>query len=162
MDIVTMIILEDKLNIPLDVLRYLNEYIKYEELNDNNFKDTIKLWFKNKESCKFKYGHISYWNTKKVTDMSKAFYGKTNFNEYISNWNVSNVKNMNSMFYRTDNFNSDLSRWNVSNVKDMKYMFCCTKSFNSDLSNWNISNVEKTFLMFHDASSFNSDLSPWK
>ena len=32
MDITTMIILENKLDIPLDVLRYLNEYIKYEEI----------------------------------------------------------------------------------------------------------------------------------
>ena len=44
MDIITMILLEDKLNIPLDVMKYLNKFV-YEELNDNNFNGAIELWF---------------------------------------------------------------------------------------------------------------------
>ena len=46
----------------------------YEELNDTNFFNAIKLSFENRELCIFKYGHISDWKTEKVTDMSYAFY----------------------------------------------------------------------------------------
>ena len=133
MDIITMIILEDKLDIPLDVLKFMNEYIKYEELNDDNFLDAIRLWFEDEKLCRIKYGHISLWETGKITDMDHAFWCGDNFNEDISNWNVSNVKTMEYMFRSATSFNSDLSNWNVSNVKSMKCMFSNTINFNSDL-----------------------------
>ena len=101
-----MIILENRLDIPLDVLKFINEFM-YEELNDSNFKDAIKLWFENEKLCTFKYGHISNWKTQKITDMSYAFYNRSNFNEDISNWNVSNVNNM---FYYAYSFNQNLEK----------------------------------------------------
>ena len=36
-----MLLIENEFNIPLDVLRYLNEFM-YEELNDTNFKNAVK------------------------------------------------------------------------------------------------------------------------
>ena len=136
-----MIILEDKLNVCLDVLRFLNEHIKYEQLNDTNFKYAATLWVLNEPLCRFKYGHISNWNTEKVTDMSTAFHNRNDFNEDLSEWNVSNVKNMKFMFYSTGKFTSDLSSWNVSNVTNMSFMFGNARNFTSDLSNWNVGNV---------------------
>ena len=155
-----MILLENIL--PLDIIRFINKFVMYEELNDSNFKYVIKLWFEKKELCKFKYGHISYWKTEKVTDMAYIFFGEINFNEYLSNWNVSNVKNMWGMFDNAHSFNSDLSNWNVSNVKNMNRMFRNAHSFNSDLSNWNISNVENMKYMFKNASSFDLKFGPKK
>ena len=128
MDIITMIILENKLDIPLDVLKFMNEYI-YEELNDNNFKNAIKLWFENEELCIFRYGHISNWKTDKITNMSCAFQDRSEFNEDISNWNVSNVKDMSLMFENAQKFNQDLSEWNMNNIKICILMFSNASSF---------------------------------
>ena len=130
-----MIILEDKLNIPLDVLKFINEFM-YEELNDSNFHYAINLWFKNRKLSKFKYGHISNWKTQKVTDMSLAFYNRSNFNEDISNWNVSNVNDMSYMFCYASSFNQNLEKWNITNVKNMSFMFRYSSS--SNLDKWNI------------------------
>ena len=55
-----MVLIRNKLNLPLDILIFLNGWIKYEKLTDENFKEAIKLWFENKNDCKWKYGHISY------------------------------------------------------------------------------------------------------
>ena len=156
MDVVTMIILENQLEIPLDVLRFLNEFLR-EELNDNNFKIAIKLWFENRELCIIRFGHISNWKTGKVTNMSCAFSDRTEFNEDISRWNVSNVKNMSSMFHNANSFNSDLSNWNVSNVNSMCFMFCNATFFNSNLSKWNVTNLKNMAFMFCNAISFNTE-----
>ena len=161
MDVVTMILIEYNLNIPLDVLIFLNGWLQYEELNNRNIKQAIELWSNNNRECRLKYGHISSWNTSKVTNMSCLFYYKTNFNEDISHWDVSNVTNMGAMFFNASLFNSDLSHWNVSNVTIMRNMFNGATSFNSDLSNWNVRNVLYMRGMFVNAYSFNSDLSQW-
>ena len=38
MDIITIKLIEREFNIPLDVMRYLNDFIKYNEINDENIK----------------------------------------------------------------------------------------------------------------------------
>ena len=52
-----------------------------------------------------KYFHISLWDTSLITDMSKLFYQKKDFNENINVWDVSQVTNMESMFQECNNFN---------------------------------------------------------
>ena len=94
MNIVTMKLMENNLNIPLDLLRFISEFSKNEEINNSNFNEAIHLWFEDKEKCIFRFGHISKWNVSKVTNMSDAFKGREDFNEDISKWNVNNVVNM--------------------------------------------------------------------
>jgi len=48
MDIITIKLIENKLNIPLDIMRYLNDFIKYDEINDENIKEIVELWINNK------------------------------------------------------------------------------------------------------------------
>lgn len=107
------------------------------------------------------YGHISNWNTSEVTNMSRLFYNKSDFNEDISRWDVSNVSNMDLMFSGASIFNGDLSKWDVSNVTDMSNMFSYADCFNSDISNWNVSKVVNMRNMFHEAKTFNFDLNRW-
>ena len=78
----------------MDILIFINEYIKYEELNDQNIQQAVNLWCENKEQCILKYGHISHWNTSNITNTRELFYDKIDFNEDISNWSVSHVTNM--------------------------------------------------------------------
>jgi len=143
-----MKLLEKYSILPLDIIRYINEFIKYEELNDGNIKYAVTMWYFHKDFALEVYGHISYWNTSRITDMSFLFYQYYTFNEDISRWNVSNVTNMSLMFCGANSFNSDLSSWNVSNVTGMEGMFCNANSFNCDLSSWDVRNVTDMGWMF--------------
>jgi hypothetical protein len=65
----------DKFHVPLDLLRYMAEFL-YEELT----------WMRDNV---FRYGHISYWDTSRRTNMDRLFYRLRSFNRDLSNWNVS-------------------------------------------------------------------------
>ena len=97
-----------------------------------------------------RYGHISKWDTSRVTSMKNLFMGKAEFNDDISEWDVSAVTNMNSMFCGAAAFNGDLSGWNVSAVTSMNGMFYEATAFNGDLSRWNVSAVTSMARMFTD------------
>ena len=97
--------------------------IEYEELTDSNIREVVNLWFDSQDQCEIRFGPIEYWNTSTITDMSRLFSGRTNFNSDISRWNVRSVVRMSGMFYGATDFNSNLSNWNVSNAKKMYYMF---------------------------------------
>ena len=90
-----------------------------------SIKDAVKLWCSNQTKAEETYGHISNWDTSKVTDMSNLFYEHhcKYFNDDISKWNVSNVTNMYRMFHGAWDFNQDISQWNVANVTNMGEMF---------------------------------------
>jgi hypothetical protein len=65
--------------LPLDLVVLINSFL-YERLTDENFQQAIALWFENKEECQFRFGHISDWNTSRVTNMAYAFYDRRGFN----------------------------------------------------------------------------------
>jgi surface protein len=153
MDCVTMILVERSTVLPLDLVVLINSFL-YERLTDENFKQAIALWFENKEECKLRFGHISDWNTSRVTNMEEAFYGRNDFNEDITRWNVENVTNMGSMFSSTSQFNQDIGQWNVSNVTDMWGMFYRASQFDQDIGQWNVSNVTDMRGMFFGAASY--------
>jgi surface protein len=139
MDCVTMKLLERETGLPLDLVVLINSFL-YEKLIDANIFNAITLWFEDEEECKFRFGHISFWNTSRVTNMNDMFYNRSEFNEDISRWDVRNVTNMSGMFYRASRFNRDLSRWNVTKVENMSGMFAGATQFNADLSQWDVAN----------------------
>ena len=141
--------------------------------NNDKIKQLVTKWLEDKDQFMEdedggKYGHISEWDTSKVTSMQDLFTrihggeNVTEFNEDISNWNVSNVTNMSAMFAYAENFNQDISKWDVSNVTDMSAMFAYAKKFNANISKWDVSNVEDMESMFHTAVNFNQNISKWK
>ena len=44
MDMITIKLIENKLNIPLDIIRYINQFVQYEKLTDENIKNVVDLW----------------------------------------------------------------------------------------------------------------------
>jgi surface protein len=138
--------------LPLDLVVLINSFL-YERLTDENFQQAIALWFEKKEECKFRFGHISDWNTSRVTNMNMAFYIRCFFNEDIGHWNVSNVTNMGGMFNGASEFNQDIGQWDVSNVTNMGGMFNGASQFNQDIGQWNVSNVTNMRGMFSGAIS---------
>jgi surface protein len=147
MDCVTMKLVERETVLPLDLVILINSFL-YEKITDENFHQTIALWFDKEEECKWRFGHISLWNTSRVTNMEKAFYERMCFKEDISRWDVRNVMNMERMFEGATLFNGDLTQWNVTNVITMSFMFCQASRFNGDLSRWDVSNVTNMRAMF--------------
>jgi surface protein len=152
MDCVTMVLVEKETGLPLDLVVLINNFL-YEKLTDENFKQAIALWFDNEDKCKWRFGHISDWNTSRVTIMHCAFYKKANFNEDISRWNVGNVTDMSSMFVNANEFNGNLSKWDVKNVTSMRAMFDGARKFNRDLSGWDVCHVTNMRSLFHCADS---------
>jgi surface protein len=161
MDCVTMVLVERETGLPLDLVVLINSFL-YERLTDENFHQALYLWFHNEEECKFRFGHISGWNTSRVTNMEEAFYKRRDFNEDLSRWNVGSVTNMACMFLNAYQFNSDIGQWNVSRVTDMKEMFYEATEFNQDIGQWDVSKVTNMDCIFHGANQFDQDLSRWE
>ena len=108
-----------------------------------------------------RWGHITFWETCRVTDMSRLFFDKCLFDLPIGLWDTSNVRFMANMFAYATIFNQDISGWDTSNVTDMKHMFNKASYFNQPIGVWDVSSVDFMQGMFCDAINFNQDLSDW-
>ena len=129
--------------------------------NDRDIREAVKAWLKCPKTAEAMYGHISDWDTSKVTNMHALFRDCASFNENISSWDTSHVVDMGAMFSGAYTFNCDLRRWNTSSVVNMEDMFKEASDFNCDLSKWDTSKVKKMFNMFYNAESFDADISSW-
>ena len=148
--------------IPSELVAIIGKYF-HEELDNKTIKIAVSMWFDNKDTrynCLLRFGHISYWVTSEVTDMSNLFKHKT-FNSDISNWDTSNVVNMQTMFLNAYNFNQPLEKWDVSQVTNMSGMFFDAHRFNQPLEKWDVSQVIDMSCMFCDAYTFNQPLDKW-
>ncbi len=128
---------------------------KRPKLTDDTFKTALKR-IKSYEDGKWthkKFGHISFWDVSRVTNMFKAFLAFSDFNENIDLWDVSSVTNMGHMFAGAIAFNQPLD-WDVSRVTNMENMFYHAHEFNQPLD-WDVSNVTDMYRMFEEALVFN-------
>lgn len=154
--------------IPVE-LRYIIRRYLQAQLYDRNIREVVYEYFSDEKNSshqhrhllKMIYGHISYWDTGMVTNLSKLFIHQRNFNEDISSWDVSNVTDMSLLFRGAYHFNQPIEKWDVSNVTNMEFMFCCAKRFNRSLAKWNVSKVTRMSGMFYRACSFNQNLATW-
>ena len=141
--------------IPSELVTIIGKYFQ-EELDNKTIREAVKMWCSEhfRQNCYLRFGHISYWDTSKVTDMINLFKDKKKFNDDISNWDTSSVTDMSSMFWNAGNFNIPLDSWNVNKVVNMHSMFYGNASFNQPLEKWNVSIVTDMSCMFY-CSSFN-------
>ena len=156
-----MITLRQYIDKNMGLFNFFNRKENNKKLNNKSLKRAVEEWFVNKRKVEYKYGPIAKWDVSGVSNMSRLFYGKADFNQPLDNWDVSNVKNMSEMFSLAKSFNQPLDKWDVSNVTDMSKMFDRASAFNQPLDNWDVSNVKNMRFMFSDASSFNQPLNNW-
>lgn len=128
---------------------------------NDDIREAVDLWFSNRAEAEERYGHISVWDTSRVTDMHELFRYKYEFNDDISRWDVSNVINMRGLFNGARAFNQAIGHWNVSNVTTMHSMFHGAESFNQAIGDWNVRNVTDMSYMFDTALKFKQDISGW-
>ena len=145
----------------IDVVYEFEEFYRLSErlkpLDRNQLEIQVNEFTETNLEMFYKYGHSSFWDVSKVTDMGILF-ETSQFNGDISKWDVSNVENMKLLFSYSQ-FNGDISKWDVSNVTNMGGMFA-KSLFNNDISKWNVSNVTNMRCMF-SISQFNGDISKW-
>jgi len=148
--------------LPKDALKSFNDSKKI-KFNNQILRTAIEDWLEYPISAEATYGHISGWDTSKVTDMSKLFLDAHTFNEPLNNWDVSNVTNMHAMFDNAYAFNQPLNNWEVGNVTDMSEMFSSMEAlaFNQPIGNWDVSGVTDMSGMFSDAKAFNQAIGDW-
>ena len=65
---------------------------------DEDIRDAVELWRRDRAAAEARYGHISLWNTSAVTNMHELFFHAGDFHDDISQWDVSNVTSMNGIF----------------------------------------------------------------
>jgi surface protein len=117
---------------PVEMQSIIKSYL-YARIDSNDMiREAVKLWCSGRESTLIRYGHISYWDTRKVTDMSDLFRNQESFNDNINNWDVSNVTTMSNMFFRKS-YNQPLDRWNVGIGTNIFCMFGRASSFNDGI-----------------------------
>ena len=116
---------------------------------EGGIRTALEAWWTNRDAAKDQYGPIASWNTSEITNMTKLFYRKADFNEDISRWDVSNVVDMSSTFNGATSFNADLSSWNVSNVKAMQCLFARATSFDRQLDGAWATSAAETYYMFY-------------
>ena len=146
--------------IPTAVARNVLSFL-YIRIDNTSIRDAMAIMHTDPALSLMLYGHISFWEISRVTDMSELFSNNKDFNKSIERWDVSNVTNMERMFCTTSSFNQPLEKWDVSNVTNMERMFCAASSFNQPLEKWDVSNVTNMENMFCGASSFNQPLEKW-
>jgi len=149
-----------------------NPYIVQTAMTDQFIRPALEMWCdpNTRTQAEIDYGHISHWDTSRITTMRRLFRGNTfvdgdanmrNFNDDISGWDVRNVTDMSEMFYGATSFNGDISAWDVGNVTDMRGMFAEAINFNGDISAWDVGNVTDMKGMFFEARSFNQPIGGW-
>ena len=106
--------------LPVEIQANILPFLLFTPRTNEELREAVKLWISDESEALKKYGHISYWNTQYITDMSMLFGRAISFNEPL-NWNTENVTNMIGMFFGAKSFNRPLNF--KSKVIYMKSMF---------------------------------------
>lgn len=65
---------------------------------------------------------LSFWDTRRVKDMSNMFRGMRG-DVNVGRWDTSSVTSMEGMFYGASQFNGDIGAWDVGRVSNVTEMF---------------------------------------
>ncbi|KAK7237897.1 hypothetical protein SO694_00022474 [Aureococcus anophagefferens] len=151
---------------------YSYESTPYSFADKSELETAVDAWLADSDAAEETYGHISAWDTSKVTDMSELFcvyswactHSNTNaqsFNQDIGAWDTSKVMDMSGMFYHAHAFDQDVGAWDTSSVTDMSYMFFVADAFDQDIGAWDTSSVTDMSWMFYSADAFDQDIGTW-
>jgi hypothetical protein len=91
-------------------------------LTNTSLREAINMYKHNPLKAIKQYGHIKYFDTSRVTDLSKIF--KDYDCDYdLSLWNVLHVKTTHKAFENNKLFSGKLNNWNLVSNEDSSYMF---------------------------------------
>eukprot|EP00949_MAST-11_sp_MAST-11-sp1_P005350 g5350.t1 len=134
-------------------------------ITDGNIRRAANLWNSNPTQAESTYGHISEWDTSRVTSLRSVFEGSyfnpNPFNGDISKWSTSAVTDMSNCFRYATTFNANIGRWDTSRVSTLFATFSYADAFNADIGRWNTSRVSDMYSTFDSAEAFSTDISRW-
>ncbi len=164
------IIIEDKINIPADV-------IESWDVSENQDGSIMAYLVENEQSNQYVNYYTAYIQAdgkiianEDSSNLFSDFYSMTEIQglEYLDTSKVKNMRRMFSLFFYGDTINVcnpiefiDVSNFDTSNVIDMSYMFNgCGNLTSLDISNFDTKNVTDMNSMFSNCNSLTSlDLS---
>lgn len=85
---------------------------------------------------------LSFWDTRRVSDMSNMFRG-TSGDVNVGRWDTSSVTSMAGMFYGASQFNGDIGAWDVGRVSNATEMFEGARAFTRDGPRWATAETNK-------------------
>tara|TARA_B100000674_G_C37730048_1_gene863910 strand:+ start:322 stop:870 length:549 start_codon:yes stop_codon:yes gene_type:complete len=115
----------------------------------------IHNWYLKKDY--FNNYHITFWDTTKIVNMLGLFQGRRlgQFNSLLL-WNTRNVTNMSKLFNLRFEYNQPI-HFITDQVEDMSFCFRCCKKFNQPIK-FNTKNVKNMNFMFDECQSFEQDI----
>lgn len=124
-------------------------------MDDNIICVAVDLWFNDQAQAESTYGHISDWDTRRVTSTAHLFEHRIAFNTVLR-WNMSGVTDTSYMFRGACQYNQPMI-WDMQRVVNMTGMFSCATSMNQPLV-WNTRSVRRMGHMFEYAWEFDQTL----
>ena len=116
--------------VSMDVIRHIVEMSLFTPISERDFSRAFMFWtMKDDDGYEEEYapfdeswcGHISYWRTLHITDMSHFLRDQYHFDEPLY-WDTSNVTDMSLMFLKCIGYNQPI-HFDTRNVVDMNHMF---------------------------------------
>ena len=95
-------------------------------MTDSNIYAAVYQWLSDSAAAAATYGHISTWDTSRVTDMFALFNHASSFNEDIGAWDTSGVTTMRYMFMDASAFDQDIG-WCVADNVNLQGAFIRTQ-----------------------------------
>ena len=91
-------------------------------LTNTSLREAIEMYKHSPLKAIKQYGHIKYFDTSRVTDLSNLF-KDYNCDYDLSLWNVSRVKTTHKTFENNKLFSGKLNNWNLISNENSSYMF---------------------------------------
>ena len=129
--------------------------------NNKGLRILVNRWFNNKKQFKENYNSLNLLDTRRVTNMSRLFKDKHDFNEYIGGWDLINVTNIDDMFNGASSYDQIMSFWDVYSVKYMSRFLKNAKSYRTCIEcywGYKLGNVVKNKDMYEGADNINFDV----
>lgn len=141
----------------------MNRYpVNYQQndivFNNKTIREAVLLWYSDQEKCIEQYGHISYWNTSGVTDMSNLFYilDKDIYLEYAIRkikfgLNSPNIYKEDILRKYIDLLNSERDQEKIKKIESLIKSFDFIKKTNNALVRFPVMNKNDFFKNFEPA-----------
>ena len=72
-------------DLPKDIKAVIKDYVAF---TNASLRAAVKEYFEDKAACERRHGKMNTWDVGRVTDMSKLFYCRYDFDEDIGAWDT--------------------------------------------------------------------------
>lgn len=129
----------------------------FQPQSNQELRDAVSLWCKDRHKGIETYGHISTWNTGKITDMSNLFYCQCPNTNIKHDMYCEDNKTDNVGWWLEHPCDCDLLEENRVN----RQSHCGRRNFNDNINDWDVSKVTDASKMFKDCFKYNQPMDKW-